>query len=39
MTDIVVEEEREESMETDTPLDSTTPHSSARKSHAGKPRG
>ena len=38
-SDVIVEEEREESMETDTPLDSTAPHPSGGKGHPRRPQG
>ena len=37
-SDIVVEEEREESMETDAPLDSATPAPPSEKAHARRPQ-
>ena len=38
-SDVIVEEEREESMETDSPLDSAAPTLLKGKSHLGGPRG
>ena len=38
-SNVVVEEDSEESMETDAPLDSAAPTPSIGKSHAGKPQG
>ena len=38
-SNVIVEEEREEGMETDAPLDSAAPHASEGEGHVGRPQG
>ena len=38
-SDVIIEEDRKESMETDAPLDSATPHASEGEGYVGRPRG
>ena len=38
-SDVIIEEEREEGMETDPPLDSAAPHASEGEGHVRRPQG